>query len=327
MSSRRDALLLGAALVARALPAYAQTPGTVTMALTTRSATDWGLEVAQRLGFFTRNGVRVDAIVVGSSAAVAQQLAAGSADLGSVSTTQIIEAVLGGAPLVEVFKNVTTTPYTLIGNKNVTSPSQLRGKTIMIGGPNDITRVFMDKILATYGFGPQDFSYTYAGAPAQRYAALLNGGIDATVLLPPVTFQAIDAGYPVLDEVIKYFPHFPTSGYAANVSWAKAHRDLLVAYLRGFQEGVRWLYDPANKPRALAILGEADNVSLDVAAKTYDVYVARGALLPKNGRFDRDDFPQVIETLVRTKQIPAPAPPAARFYDNQYVDAAMAGLR
>jgi ABC-type nitrate/sulfonate/bicarbonate transport system substrate-binding protein len=327
MISRRNVLFAGAAFAAGAVPARAQTPPTLTMALTTRSATDWGLEVAQRLGFFAQNGVRVEAIVVGSSAAVAQQLAAGSADVGSVSTTQLVEAVLGGAPLVEVFKNVTTTPYTLVANKAIATTAQLRGKTIMIGGPNDITRVFMDKVLATYGFGPQDYSYTYAGAPAARYAALVNGGIDATVLLPPVTFQAIEAGYPALDEVIKYFPRFPTSGYAVNAGWVKTHRDLLVAYLRGFQQGVRWLYDPANRARAAAILGEADNVSADVANKTYEVYVSRGALLPKTGRFERDDFPQVIDTLVRTKQIPAPAPPASRFYDNQFIDAAMAGLR
>jgi NitT/TauT family transport system substrate-binding protein len=325
--ARWAALAVAVALVPGALRADAQPLVEVTMALTTRSATDWGLEVAQRQGFFAANGVKVTAIVVGSSSAVAQQLAAGSADVGSVSTTQVVEAIQGGAPIVEVFKNVTTTPYTLIAKKGLTNTSALRGKTIMIGGPNDITRVFMDKILAGYGLSPEDYTYTYAGAPAERYAALLNGGIDATVLLPPVTFQASEAGYPVLDQVIKYFPHFPTSGYAVNVAWAKAHRDIVVRYLRGFQQGVQWLYNPANKARALAILEEADNVTPAVAAKTYDVYVVPGALLPRNGRFDATDFPQVIDTLVRTKQIPAPAPAAGKFYDNSYIDEAMRGLR
>jgi ABC-type nitrate/sulfonate/bicarbonate transport system substrate-binding protein len=321
------ALLVAVSALGSIRPGAAQAPATMTIGLTTRSATDWGLEVAQKLGFFAANGLTVQAVVIGSSAGVAQQLAAGSVDIGSVSTTQVVEAILGGAPIVEIFKNVSTTPYTLIGRKGLNTPDKLRGKTIMIGGPNDITRVFMDKILASYGFKPDDYTYTYAGAPAERYAALVNGGIDATVLLPPVTFRATDEGYPVIDEVPKYFPHFPTSGYAVQSAWAKAHRDTLLAFLRGFQTGVRWLYNPANKARALQILEDADNVTPDVAAKTYDVYVSRGRLLPPSGRFDADDFAQVVDTLVRTKQIPAPAPPPARFYDNTYIDAAMASLR
>lgn len=321
------ALIVAASVVGSARPALPQTLAPVTIGLTTRSATDWGLEVAQKLGFFAANRVSVEAIVVGSSAGVAQQLAAGSIDIGSVSTTQVVEAILGGAPVVEMFKNVSTTPYTIVGRKGITAMAQLRGKTVMIGGPNDITRVFMDKIMASYGLRPDDYTYTYAGAPAERFAALLNGGIDATLLLPPVTFRAIDEGFPVLDEVPKYFPHFPTSGYAVQPAWAKSHRDALIGFLRAFQQGVRWLYNPANKARAIQILQEADNVTAPVAAKTYDVYVTRGRLLPPTGRFEPDDFAQVVDTLVKTKQIPAPAPPATRFYDNSYIDAAMAGLR
>ena len=155
----------------------------------------------------------------------------------------MVEAILGGAPIVEIFKNVSTTPYTLIGRKGINTPDKLRGKTIMIGGPNDITRVFMDKILASYGLKPDDYTYTYAGAPAERYAALLNGGIDATLLLPPVTFRAIDEGYPVIDEVPKYFPHFPTSGLRGAVRRGPrriATRSLgFFARLR--RPGVRWL--------------------------------------------------------------------------------------
>jgi NitT/TauT family transport system substrate-binding protein len=165
---RRSALLLSA--VGAAAPfffgasrASGQTnsaPTNVTVVQTTRSVQDWALDVAQSEGMFAANGLHVDVIVAGSSAAVAQQLAAGSADIGSVSTTQVVEAILGGAPLVQILKNVVTSPYTLVGRKGITSVEQLRGKTIMIGGPNDITRVFMDKLLAAHGLHNGDFTYT-----------------------------------------------------------------------------------------------------------------------------------------------------------------------
>lgn len=314
-------------MLVRAAPAGPQTPVTITVVLTTRSASDWGLEAAQRMGFFAANGITVQQAIAGSSAGSAQQLASGSAELASVSTTQAVEAILGGAPIVEVLRNVTTTPYTVFGRKGLTSIEQLRGKTIMVGGPNDITRVFMDKILAAHGVKPDDYTYTYAGGPAERYAALVSGAVDATLFNPPVTFRAIDDGYPILDEVVKYFPNFPTNGLATRVDWAQSHRDQLIAFMRGFQQGVRWVYNPANRARAVQMLEEVDNITPDVASRTYDLFVQRGHLLSRTGRFERNDFAQVIDTLILTKQIASPPPPPDRFYDNSYIDAANTQLR
>jgi NitT/TauT family transport system substrate-binding protein len=297
---------------------------TINVGLTSRSGTDWGIEAATKLGYFARNGIDVQLFVAGSSAAVALQLTGGSVDIGSVSTTQLVQSIAGGAPLVEILKNVTTTPYTIFGRKGITSMSQLRGKTIMIGGPNDITRVFMDKILASYGMGPDEYSYLYAGAPAARYAALLSGAIDAAPLLPPVTFSAADAGFPILDRVPKYFPRFPTSGYAARSGWATSHRDLVIRFVEAIAEGVHWLHDPANKAAAIQLLIDSAGVTPDVAEKSYETYLLPGNLLPEDGRFAPDDFPQVIDVLIRTKQIAKS--PAAPVYDNSYVAAAMALL-
>lgn len=324
---RSTILALAAALVAA--PAAAQNADleTITVALTTNTAQEWGFDVAQTLGFFAANGVKVETFVVGSSAASALQLAAGSADIATVSTTQVVLAIEGGAPIVEVFKNITTTPYTLVARKGLTSTAQLRGKTIMIGGPNDVTRPFMDKMMAAYGFKPGEYTYTYAGAVAERYAALLSGGIDATLLSPPVTFRAIADGYPVLDEVQRYYPAFATSGYAARIPWAQSHPRAMDGFMRAFLRGVRWLYDPANKARALQILEDNTKSSPEDAEKTYALYLTRERLLPVDGRFAPADFPQVIDVLVRTKQIPPGTRSASRFYDNRYVDGAAAELR
>jgi NitT/TauT family transport system substrate-binding protein len=331
---RRSALLLSA--VGAAAPfffgasrASGQTnsaPTNVTVVQTTRSVQDWALDVAQSEGMFAANGLHVDVIVAGSSAAVAQQLAAGSADIGSVSTTQVVEAILGGAPLVQILKNVVTSPYTLVGRKGITSVEQLRGKTIMIGGPNDITRVFMDKLLAARVLHDGDSTYTDAGAPATRYAALLAGAIDATPLLPPVTYSAVSQGYKVLDDTRKYFPNFPTSGYTTHNPWATTHRPVVVAFIKSFLQGVAWLYEPANKTKALQILEETTNTKPDDALRTYEQYM-REQLLSRNGRYENGEFAQVVSMLVQTKQIPGPPPPANRFVDDSYADEAARQLK
>jgi NitT/TauT family transport system substrate-binding protein len=311
-----------------AVPAVAQSGGrSITIGFTSRSATDWGLYCASKAGFYAANNLQIDEIVIGSSAGCAQQLTAGSIDLGSVSSTQVVEAVMGGAPIVEVLNEVTTAPYFVLARKGTTGFAQLRGKTIIVGGPNDITRVFMDKIVAANGMHPDDVSYTFAGATSDRYAALVSGGVDAAILLPPFAFRAADDGYPIVAEVQKYIPSFPFGGLAARTVWAQSHRDLLVAFDKSYVQGVRWLADPANRARAVQILIDMTNTSQPDAQKTYDLYVGRLQLYSKTGRFANEDFAQVIDALVKTKQITAAPPAPSQLFDNRYADAALRQLR
>lgn len=317
---------IAAAAIAR--PALAQpAPHSVAVGLTSKTASDWSVYVADKLGYFTQNGLQVDIIVTGSSAANAQQLTAGSVDIGEISTTQIIEAVLGGAPIVSFINRSNNAPYIIVGKKGLSSISQLRGKTIIVGGPNDITLVFMNTVLAAYKLKPDDVTYTFAGGTSERFAALFSGTVDAAILLPPFSFRAESAGYPVLDRVQKYFPVFPFDTFSARIDFAKKNPDILIAYAKSILRAVNWLYDPGNKSKAVAILAEATNVSPDDATKTYDFFITQVKYYHRTGLMTNEDLAPVISALLKTDQIKPPAPDPARFYDNTFATKANAALR
>jgi len=305
----------------------AQTRRTLTLGLTSRSANEWTIFVADKAGFFAANGLQVDQIVVGSSAACAQQLTAGSIDIGSVSSTQVVEAVLGGAPIVEILNEMTIAPYSILARKGTTAFAQLKGKTMIVGGPNDITRIFADKVIAGNGLRPDDVTYTFAGATSDRYAALLSGSVDAAILLPPFSFRAAGDGYPVVAEVQKYVQHFPFGGLAARIDWAKSHSDYVVAFDKSCLQAVQWLSDPSKKNRAVDILVEGTNTRREDALGSYDLLVSRLHVYSRDGRFSDDDFRQVLEALVGSKQVSLPTPLPSRFYDNRYADQAFKGIR
>jgi len=316
------------AVAAIARPAFAQPAlHSVTIGLTSKTASDWSVYDADKLGYFTQNGLQVDVIITGSSAANAQQLTAGSVDIGEVSTTQIIEAVLGGAPIVSFINRSNNAPDIILGKKGVTSISQLRGKTIIVGGPNDITLVFMNTVLAAYKLKPDDVTYTFAGGTSERFAALLSGTVDAAILLPPFSFRAESAGYPVLDRVQKYFPVFPFDTFSARIDYAKKNPDVLVGYAKSILRAVAWLYDPVNKSKAVDILAEATNVSPDDATKTYDFFITQVQYYNRTGIMSNETLAPVISALLKTDQIKPPAPDASRFYDNTFVLKANAALR
>jgi NitT/TauT family transport system substrate-binding protein len=298
-----------------------------TIGFTSRSSTDWPLYCASKTGLYTANGLQVDEVVIGSSAGCAQQLTAGSIDVGSVSSTQVVEAVMGGAPIVEVLNEVVTPPYSVLARKGITSIAGLRGKTMIVGGPNDITRIFMDKVAEGNGVRPDDITYTFAGASSDRFAALLSGGVDGAMLLPPFSFRAADEGFPVIADVQKFVPHFPFGGLAVRTAWAKSHPDLVIAFDKSYVQGVRWLFDVANRTRACQILVDVTNSRMEDAQRTYDQYVTHLQLYSKTGRFIREDFVQVLDTLVKTKQVTPPVPAPEALFDNHYADVALAQIR
>jgi len=301
-------------------PALAAT--TITIGTVGHTSNDWPLYIAQQAGFMAAQNITIDIVDSGSPVGSTQQLIAGALDIGAVTSTQMALGVQSGAPIVSIMQNTDKPPYLVIGKKGITSVQALKGKTVIVSGPSAITRVFMNTVLQKNGVKPDDVTFTYAGATNERYAALLSGAVDASILLPPFSFRATDAGYPVLADIREYYPHFPFDTYAVSTTWGPAHRPLLVAFLKALLEGVRYLENPANKDRAIAILMEQTNTPIGDATKTYDELVVKGRVYSTTGTSTPNDYNQVIETLIQLGLAKTPLPSPTVFYDNSYLDAA-----
>lgn len=328
MSQALRVTLFLVALLVIAPRAGAQTTlRAIEVGTTSKTANDWTTYIADRYGFFAANGIKPEIFIIGVNSGVAQQLTAAALDIGEITTTQMILAVQGGAPIVSIQNSGAGVPYYLIAKKGVTSVAELKGKVISIGGPSDITRPFMDTIMERHGFKPGDWTYTFAGASADRFAAIAAGAIDATLLAPPFSFRAISAGFPVLDEVPKYFPNFPYITWAVRPSWAKDHADLLVAFIKSELQAARWLADPANKHSAIALLMEMTNSTELDATRSYDIFVTQERYFSPTGLFTADSFNRVAQTMIKAGMIAAPAPPPTSFFDNTYAQRANAQLR
>ena len=84
------------------------------------------------------------------------------------------------------------------------APHRRFRKVISLGGPKDITRIYVERMLAPSGVNPGDFDMVFAGATTARASALLAGAVDAAILLPPFDFQAVAKGFKSLGLTIDY---------------------------------------------------------------------------------------------------------------------------
>jgi len=258
--------------------AYAQeeklTFGTVGQA----SANMWPTLIGIEKGFYAAEGIKPDIVYVQSSAALVQQVTAGSLDI-SISTGLVdpLRAVGMGAPIAVVRLEVQAPPYDLVAKPSVAGLADLKGKVISLGGPKDITRIYVERMLAPHGVKPGEFDMVFAGATSARAAALVAGAVDAAILLPAFNFQTIERGFHSLGLTIDYVKELPFTGMAVNVAWASSHKATLEKVLRAQNQSIAWFDDRTNRAEAVQILKTASSLSQEDIEKAYDFF--------RNGHF------------------------------------------
>jgi NitT/TauT family transport system substrate-binding protein len=244
------------------------------------SSTHWPVIIGIKQGYFAAEDLKPDLVFIQSSAALAQQLTAGSIDLAlSTGLADPIRAIDKGSPIAIVRVEMQAPPYALMAKPAIKRWADLKGKTISIGGPKDITRIYLERMAGPNGVKPADYDTVFAGATSARFSALQGGAVDAAILLPPFNFYAESSGFTNLGLTIDYAPELPFAGAVVGRSWAAAHQATLAKVLAVHNKSMAWFSDAANRAEAIKIMVEASKLKEDDVAKSYD-------FLHKNGFFE-----------------------------------------
>lgn len=235
------------------------------------SSTHWPIYIGLKKGYFADEDLQLDMVFVQSSAAMVQQLTAGALNVAlSTGLADPLRAIDKGSPIAIVRIEMQAPPYAILAKPSIKRMPDLKGKVISIGGVKDITRIYLERMLAPSGVKPGDYDTVYAGATAARFSALQGGAVDAAVLLPPFSFYAESSGFNNLGLTIDYAKELPFSGSVVNRAWATSHKAALDKLLAALSRSVAWYYDPANRAEAIKIMVEASRLSEEDITKTYD---------------------------------------------------------
>ncbi len=319
-------LQLAAALSAALLATVAITPQQaraetkITEGFVSNGALQWPEYIANDFGWFKDNGVSVDMVVVGPGAA--QQVAAGSLNIGYSGFPDFIRATNQGAAVKIIINAVNQPPYAVYAKPTIKRIADLKGKTVSIGGVKDVTLIYMEAFIASAGLKATVLDFIYAKATQDRLAALLSGGADAAILYPPTTFRAAAAGFTDLGDIQTYLKDFPFTVWAANTDWAAKNRDALLGYVKAYSRAVAWLYDPKNKDQAIDILVKYSKQDRKDSADTYDYFVTKLHAFSADGKLHAASYKKVTDTLVAWGDLKDPVPPMEKFFDFSFVEAA-----
>jgi ABC-type nitrate/sulfonate/bicarbonate transport system substrate-binding protein len=231
--------------------------------------------VAYRSGSFEKHGIKVAPIYIRGGRMGIQATLAGEMYLQLQGASTVVSAWAQGAKELQFIGAVgNRLDYILVALPSIHKPEDLKGKRIgvsQLGASTDFIARLAAKRL---GLNPdKDVAIVGTGGQGERWAALVGGHVQATVVQPPFTLLARKAGYPVLIDFSKEDFEYTIAGPLTTRPFIKSDRETVMNFMRGLADGMDFYRDEKNKAMVIKFLGEYyRSNALDELEETRRVY-------------------------------------------------------
>ena len=279
--------------------------------------------VAEQNGIYAKYNLEVHSSQMPNSESMRADLASGKIDMAAYAVDNAVAMTLDGADAIIVLGG-DGSQNELVAQPGTKSVQDLKGKTVLVDAPNTAYALQMKKIMMVKGLDPKEVQMQGGVTTPRRLQALRdNKDLAATMLDPSSSMQATKEGFVVLGTVPKDIGRYQSTGTFVMRKWAKEHEGVLVRYIAANIEAQRWLMDPANRDKVVAMLG-GPRQAPEVASATYDRQMNQLNGWTKNAKFDVEGFKNVLKLRAEVEGSWGGKPPAPeKFYDASYFQKAL----
>jgi len=327
-------LLAFAALALASLIVYAQAPSPPLTTLRVLAFDGgWNLPIwaAQRNGLFEAQGLNVQLAYTPTSGFLVTSVLDGKADIAFAAIDNVVayqegqgEAKVADNPDLFAFMGGDGGFISIVASPAIASVRDLKGRTVSVDAMTTGFAFVVRELVARNGLAEADVNFVRAGGTANRYRDLVAGKHDATLLRTPFELLAETRGHHTIATAESLGPYQGTVGLARR-SWAREHEREVVGFLRAYRAATDWLYDPANREIAEALLvANIRDMSPALAKRSYALLVSDKGGLSRDLRPDVTGIATVLQ--LRSKYaVPAkPLTDPMRYVDLAYYDKAFA---
>jgi NitT/TauT family transport system substrate-binding protein len=228
--------------------------------------------IAQKKGFFEKNGLSVELIYFQGGSQVIQAMLGGDVPLTVTAGPEGVVAKLQGADIVLLSANNPTMAFTLFGTSEIKNATDLKGKKAGVSRFGSSSDFCIRYILKSAGLSESDVTLVQIGDNPSRLAALKSNAIQASVFTSPNTVRARKAGFIPLVDAYKLGLKFHGSGIASTGTFLREHRPIVEQFFKGFLEGVA--YAKIHKDESLRLIKEFLKLKdQDEVEETYQVVI------------------------------------------------------
>jgi ABC-type nitrate/sulfonate/bicarbonate transport system substrate-binding protein len=293
---------------------------------------NWPLFVAQEIGLFASHGLAVRVTPTPNSIFQLTGLIKGDFDIAMTAIDNVIayQSGQGAVPLDRepdtfAFMGADTAFLSLVVQSDVHRFADLAGRTLSVDAMTTGYAFVLHEMLRLNGLAGA-CPFDPAGGMIQRYTALTEGRHAGTLVSTPYDVLAESAGLRVLARARDVLPPYQGNVGATRRAWAAANGDVLVAYIKAYVAALDWLFTPANRDDAIAILCRNVAIMTEPLARTS----AARLLHPTEGfarraELDLAGVRTVLDLRSRHAQPPKRLSDSARYVDLTWYDRARGG--
>lgn len=262
-------------------------------------------------GFFKAMGIDLGYVPgTGGGSAITNMLS-GAADIAFTDPASFYQALDKGEKLIAIYNIYPQNVFNVVSPKsrNITKPSDLKGKKIGVYSMSSGTRQNLQVLLHQVGLSEKDVTIQVTGL--LNFAPVIQGQVDATAATDTGLFVGKLKGLKDVNVIeVKDHLNVPSDMFVVTEETYKMKKDLLRRFLSAYRDSTQWMIDNPEEAAKLAITrsinGRNESVNLAII-KIRNASAVSGTTQSKGlGHFDLDLLQKGAQTfrelgLIRTK--------------------------
>lgn len=263
-------------------------------------ATQWSYRLAWAHGFLKEHGIEDLEVIL--SEEYIPGLVGGSLDVTHGDTNVFFgSAQASGLPIKEILIHRHKEYWIMGVRKGIDKPADLKGAKIT-GGPLDGRNTWIQKqLLADMGLDPEkDVQFVpTSGGSDKRFAALINGTVDAASVFPRHEDGLKKSGGKFL---AKKAVSAPQEGFASMGGWLSKNEDTAFAFVLADLKARQWLFKKENREKAYSMMRELGFEIPPAFEAQYEVELEQ--LSPDGGFESAEAMDKFVAQLAETGDVP-----------------------
>lgn len=229
--------------------------------------------IAVERGFFDKEGLRVRYVQFQGTNLMLSALMAHELDYVTIIPF-IAGAAIRGLPVKIVGTTTKSSGYAIISRPDIDGVKALKGKRIAINTFGSSADFAIYQLLSRNGLDPnKDVTLqAVAGSPDARFAALVSGSVDATVVNSPFEYRAEQKGFKTLLSVKETaeFVRIPIVGLSTTQRKIEREPDEIVRFLRAQRAAILFLQ--SQREVGVGLIEKLLKLDRPAAERFYGIY-------------------------------------------------------
>jgi NitT/TauT family transport system substrate-binding protein len=223
-------------------------------------------------GIFEKYGLKCEHIYIrGQSPALAAlandqvQFNYGAADGSLPGLAAGVDAKFVASPLVKL-------PYVMVARKEIRRPEDLKGKSIGVTRPGDLSARLSRQVVKKFGLTTDEVTiHPIGGSQTERYQAMVGNVVQAILVTPPLDIRAKSDGFNIIYRLIDLDIPFIYSSLMTNYKMLRERPEIVQRMVAALAETVYFV--EKNPDKAKAAIAKAMRVKDEEALQSsYNVY-------------------------------------------------------